>query len=314
MVVRVGLTAVLSGGGSKGAFQVGVLDALRKKGVHFDAFIGVSTGAIQALGGAMDRIAELRAEWEAIAGNDDIYRPVLSLEARLDPEPLEKLLRKFVSKGPNPLPKRLRIGVVSLQSTEFRTVDETAPDLAKWVLASCMIPIDFPPIRTKGLDGQITQWIDGGVRSVTPLMEAAGLRPAKVIIVRASPPPDEPYEKDRFGDIISIGLRAVKALRSEVSRTDMANVGLMKDFQKLRDAIIAQAVKGGINEKGKEALVRELSAFGERHFLVPAYVIAPHVNFSPVNEYNRIDIGHAIASGERFVKDHWQEIESFLNL
>ncbi len=41
------LAVVLSGGGAKGAFQVGVLDELiSNRGVRVDIFAGVSTGAI----------------------------------------------------------------------------------------------------------------------------------------------------------------------------------------------------------------------------------------------------------------------------
>ncbi len=46
-----GLAIVLSGGGAKGAFQVGVVHELVvNRGVRLDIVAGVSTGAIQALG------------------------------------------------------------------------------------------------------------------------------------------------------------------------------------------------------------------------------------------------------------------------
>jgi len=45
------LAMVLSGGGSKGAFQVGVMEELiLNRGVSFEIFGGVSTGALQAVG------------------------------------------------------------------------------------------------------------------------------------------------------------------------------------------------------------------------------------------------------------------------
>ena len=70
-----GLAVVLSGGGAKGAFQVGVLDELiGTRGVRFDAFCGVSTGSIQALGGAMDDMPGLVRQWTSINGNRDVYK------------------------------------------------------------------------------------------------------------------------------------------------------------------------------------------------------------------------------------------------
>ena len=58
------LAIVLSGGGAKGAFQVGVLDALiTKHGVKPDIVVGTSTGAIQALGVAQNDMPELLDIW-----------------------------------------------------------------------------------------------------------------------------------------------------------------------------------------------------------------------------------------------------------
>ena len=68
------LAIVLSGGGAKGAFQVGVLDALiTTHGVKPAIAVGTSTGAIQALGVAQDDIAGLLKVWTGIKGNSDIY-------------------------------------------------------------------------------------------------------------------------------------------------------------------------------------------------------------------------------------------------
>ena len=51
------LAVVLSGGGAKGAFQVGVLDELVvNRGVKIDIAVGTSTGAIQALAVGQDDI------------------------------------------------------------------------------------------------------------------------------------------------------------------------------------------------------------------------------------------------------------------
>ena len=56
------LAVVLSGGGAKGAFQVGVLDELIvNRGVQIDIAVGTSTGAIQALAVAQDDIPKLVA-------------------------------------------------------------------------------------------------------------------------------------------------------------------------------------------------------------------------------------------------------------
>ena len=69
------LAVVLSGGGAKGAFQVGALDQLiTKRKVKFDIAVGTSTGSIQAAAVAQDDIPRLVRTWEGIKGDEDIYK------------------------------------------------------------------------------------------------------------------------------------------------------------------------------------------------------------------------------------------------
>ncbi len=64
------LAMVLSGGGAKGAFQVGVIHELVvNRGVRIDIVAGVSTGAIQALGTAQDDVPAMLQQWLYIRGN-----------------------------------------------------------------------------------------------------------------------------------------------------------------------------------------------------------------------------------------------------
>ncbi|MGH6633100.1 MAG: patatin-like phospholipase family protein, partial [Sphingopyxis sp.] len=99
-----GLAIVLSGGGAKGAFQVGVVHELVvNRGVCLDIVAGVSTGAIQALAVAQDDVPELLDTWLAIRGNSSIYkeRPLgvigglLGEDALYDTAPLKRLLKGF---------------------------------------------------------------------------------------------------------------------------------------------------------------------------------------------------------------------------
>ena len=69
-----GLAIILSGGGAKGAFQVGVVHELVvNRGVRLDIVAGVSTGAIQALGVAQDDVPGLldAAQYQ---GQSSIYK------------------------------------------------------------------------------------------------------------------------------------------------------------------------------------------------------------------------------------------------
>src|SRR3546814_18038092 len=103
-----GLAIVLSGGGAKGAFQVGVVHELVvNRGVAIDIVAGVSTGAIQALGVAQDDVPGLLDAWLGIRGNASIYkeRPLgvvggfLGEDAIYDAAPLRRLLKGFADRS-----------------------------------------------------------------------------------------------------------------------------------------------------------------------------------------------------------------------
>jgi predicted acylesterase/phospholipase RssA len=99
------LAVVLSGGGAKGAFQVGFLDELiRVRQVKVDIVVGVSTGALQALGVAQNDIAKMVSVWSSLKANKDIYTTrqlgavgaVFGADALYDASPLRKLIKSFL--------------------------------------------------------------------------------------------------------------------------------------------------------------------------------------------------------------------------
>ena len=63
-------------------------------------------------------------------------------------------------------PIRLRIGYVDLLSGQYRTASNGHPELRDAVLASCSLPLVFPPVPLE--NGQ-ELGVDGAVRSSTPL-------------------------------------------------------------------------------------------------------------------------------------------------
>ena len=87
---------VLSGGGFKGAFQVGALNYLKDKwkqiapnsgAMHFDIIAGVSVGALNGAMMAMNKQKELNELWEQVAQNgvEEIYTsPFIDTKAQED--------------------------------------------------------------------------------------------------------------------------------------------------------------------------------------------------------------------------------------
>lgn len=176
---------VLSGGGSKGAFQVGALNTLIQQGTRFDAFFGVSTGALSAAYMACVpkedqhlRIDELASLYLSLKSERSIFsfKPTLLGKAVdfifgrgiYNPAPLKRLIDEDVL-----LERLTKSGVhfgceaVHMSSGRTVRVDNTvytpASTLKYGILASGMQP---------GLMVPVQDYVDGGVRNITPLAQA----------------------------------------------------------------------------------------------------------------------------------------------
>ena len=230
-----GLALALSGGGAKGAFQVGVIDELvRVRGVDFETVTGTSTGAIQAAGVAQDDIERLVGFWTGLTGTRDIYRSrgwigwvVLTGKNSLySTGPLQKLLRDFYDDAAiRATGKKLRIAVVNITTGTLQIISENADNIADWVYASSAQPPFFPPFETRRSDGVTEQWVDGGVIDVTPFDAALKERPRAVLAVRAEAP--LAVTTSRYDSILEIALRAVDLQTREVANEDLKNVFLI---------------------------------------------------------------------------------------
>jgi NTE family protein len=317
-----GLAIVLSGGGAKGAFQVGVLDELVvQRGVSVDIVAGVSTGAIQALGVAQDDVPGLVQRWLGIRGNGDIYteRPLgvvgglLGEDSIYDTKPLRKLIKGFADDGKlQASGRKLLLGVVNLGTGQFRTIDESVPGIASWVYASCAMPVFFDPLLTKAADGTKEQWVDGGVRNVTPLDAALEFNPRGVIVVRASPKP-QPGPVRTFPDLIKIGLRAVDILQSEVSINDTSNAALINDLISAREAQMRALQAEGISGAQASRILRPLDLQLARYRFAPIRVIEPDHEVSDTLEFDPAKIRAAIDAGRDAVEREWDALEPLLS-
>lgn len=312
-----GLAVVLSGGGAKGAFQVGVLDELiTVRGVRFDIFAGTSTGAIQALGGAQDDIPGLLAQWLDIERNSDVFRKrpfgavgaVFGADSLYDARPIRERIRNFADENRlRGTGKKLLLGVVNLQTGNFRTIDETVPDIAEWVYASAAMPVFFQPMTDSG-DGQ---WVDGGVRDVTPLGAAMELNPRAVLVVRASPPPTATAPRS-YDDLLEIGLRAVDILQSEVSRNDTGNAMLINDLIAAREAQVHALASEGVTGAAAARILLPIDTQLARYRFAPIRIIEPMVEFSETLEFVPAKIRAAIEAGRQAVRDQWPMLRTFL--
>jgi NTE family protein len=316
-----GLAIVLSGGGAKGAFQVGVLDELVvQRGVSFDIVAGVSTGSIQALGLAQDDVPGLTQRWLGIRGNQDIYkeRPLGALGGLLgedsiyDTKALRRLINGFADEARlQASGKKLLLGVVNLGTGQFRTIDERVPGIANWVYASCAMPVFFDPLLTKSTNGTKEQWVDGGVRNVTPLYAALEFNTRGVIVVRARPKPQTSPVRT-FPNLIKIGLRAVDILQSEVSINDTSNAALINDLISAREAQLRALQAEGIGGAQASRILRPLDLQLARYRFAPIRVIEPDHEISDTLEFDPAKIRAGIEAGRAAVEREWDALEPLL--
>jgi NTE family protein len=228
--------------------------------------------------------------------------------------PLRALLRQSIDEQKiKASGKRLRLGVVNLTTGEFRVVGENASNLSDWVYASCAMPFVFPPQDSRDALGNEEQWVDGGVRDVTPLDAALNERPRAVLVVRASAPPG-PKAPKKYGSLVSIGLRAVDILQNEVSINDLKNVSLINQLLNSRDRLHLELKALNLTDPQIAKAMLPLETAIAQYHLIPVKVIEPPQNLYDTLDFKPDLIAQAMQMGRDLVDDRWAELEQFLGV
>ena len=194
----------LTGGGSRGAYQIGACMALKEAGIwnRIEAFSGTSIGAVNAVMLASSEIEKVRDVWfdmpdEALSSTENFFKRLLKERSKLISnglytiEILEEKLKENLNIQ-NLRNKEVYVtlalggeedgGVISLLRTSYKHYikkdrqvkyspiwKQDEEHIYKQVLASCSIPVVFSPTN---IDGK--QYFDGGVYDnvpVVPLIE-----------------------------------------------------------------------------------------------------------------------------------------------
>ena len=114
----------------------------------------------------------------------------------------------------------LKIGRVNLSTGRYKFFinDE---NIHKQILASTAIPVIWSPVPITE-DGTTHQWVDGGVRNVTPLGDVLSFNPDLILIM-----PTAPYDRGRpmrngdKKDLVEVGLKALDIMMDEIFFTDI---------------------------------------------------------------------------------------------
>ncbi|MDD5686778.1 MAG: patatin-like phospholipase family protein [Elusimicrobia bacterium] len=227
---------VLSGGAAKGSFQVGVLNYLMgEKKIIPDMVFGISTGSLQSFCVAQHDLEVLNDLWKSVTKRSDIcstsiYR-ILGLvfgysNGLLELKGLRKILEKYFDKEKiKNSTTSIFVGTVNMQTAKLEYWDRNTIDIDK-ILASCTIPIIFPPIKS----GEY-QLVDGGVRDIVPLKKAIQ-EGADTIYVVPCMPLNLTAENKKYKSITSVILRAIDDIMK--NETMLNDVNVLKFKNELR--------------------------------------------------------------------------------
>jgi NTE family protein len=188
---------VLSGGGARGAYEIGVVKAILETGVEFDFVFGTSIGGINAAFIAQGSFSRLEDLWSSMRATDIFRMPTLSQLRHmvighrwglLDNSPLEQMLYKEL-KLDKFLSSPLKVGLLTTDlctlHTKITTTDEieSLPQLVDVLMAASAVPILFP---ARDLNGE-GMWIDSALVRNTPIETAInmGAREIYTVLVQA---------------------------------------------------------------------------------------------------------------------------------
>lgn len=203
---------VLSGGGSRGAYEIGAWQALEEVGVHIDAVYGTSIGALNAglvAQGNLERAAGLwanisinqviRTDEEGFSIDRMISRkrdviPFLLENAKYlnaDVSPLENLLGKYLDER-KVRASGMELGVMTvrvpaMQPVPVRLTDIPEGRLADWLIASASC---FPVFPARKIGGGL--YVDGGYFDNMPVDMALEDSAEEIIAVSVHPQPLHP--------------------------------------------------------------------------------------------------------------------------
>lgn len=189
---------VLSGGGSYGAVQVGMLRALAEAGIAPDLVVGASVGALNGVryaaspGDAIDALSSLWRDLgrtSIFGGRTRVGRSWSAMRRFLrrntpsicSPEPLRALIdANMPIPSLEDLPIPAAVVVTDLQAGRPKVL--TRGDVGPLLQATSAIPGVFPPVQ---IDGCI--YVDGGVSANVPIRQAIAAGARSVVVLNANP-------------------------------------------------------------------------------------------------------------------------------
>lgn len=234
---------VLSGGGSKGSYQIGVLEKwIEDDCLDYQLFVGTSVGAINsaylaqaAPSGLRETYALLRDLWWNLSPSQVYEKWCLGeLAALWKPSvycaaPLRQLITDYLSY--HSLAKsgrKLRVVACSWKTGQKIVATEESDDLDRWVYASASQPVFFDPAV---IDGEL--YTDGGLRDIAPVGEAIKLGATEIDVIVTSDPSVPSDWSTKGKKTVHYALRSAEIMADEILLNDIKVCGLKNRLARL---------------------------------------------------------------------------------
>ncbi|NJM41944.1 MAG: patatin [Anaerolineae bacterium] len=258
---------VLSGGGAKGAFQVGAERYAREQcGYDWDVIAGVSVGALNAAMIAMEKYERLWGIWQQLSQKNvmrgrinawSFAQMIFGRQSFSNNEPLWQLIQGELD--PAAIVKDLRVGAVSLINGDYVRFTREHPDLARAILASTAMPVVWEPVH---ISKEHMHMVDGALRNISPLKDIVDAEPDEIVIINCNRPGIVPLaQPPRSG--FGIAMRTLEIMFNEIFREDV------DDFLRM-NALVQQAELCGARLQRKD---------GSAYRNIPVRVIEPAAPF-----------------------------------
>lgn len=202
MVIVMKRAIVLSGGGTKGAYQMGFWKAIRKLRIKYDIVTGTSAGALNGAFMAQDTYYRTLLNWKkglnfyrlfgkgikndfmTFKGKKEFIKIFGKeiLQGGMDASGLETLLKKYLN--PDKLKKsKIDYGLVTYNLTAMKPLEITkkempAEDIIDYIMASATC---FPAFKIRDIYG--FKFIDGGYYDNLPINLAIKMGATEIIAV-----------------------------------------------------------------------------------------------------------------------------------
>jgi NTE family protein len=250
---------VLSGGASKGAYEVGALKYLIKDlKIKYDILCGVSVGALN-----VSHISMYTKDEQEIALDNliNVWTNISTPAVRKNWFPFRELSFLWKSSLYNSQPLidlvhknlnldiirksgvKVAVGSVCLNNTNYKAFTQDDNEFIEGVLASASYPTGLLPIT---INDQL--YSDGGLRHVIPIQEAIDMGAEDIDIIICQPNEDSSTFEPGSG--INFGVRCLDIMENQIIKSDvkmiqlynkLVNAGLAPDKRYLNVHIIRPA-------------------------------------------------------------------------